>query len=129
MTKNDRRKVLVVDDDPRNRKLMEMLIQADGYAVHSVESGPAALAAVAAEPPALILLDIMMPGMDGFDVLRRLKADPLANGIPVIMVTALDDEASRTRLSAAGASRVITKPVDRWQLRACLVEILGGEGA
>jgi CheY-like chemotaxis protein len=125
MAEDERKKVLVVDDDPRNRKLMEMLIQADGFAVRSVDSGPAALAAVAAEPPEHILLDIMMPGMDGFDVLRRLKADPLVSRIPVVMVTALDDEASRTRLGAAGASRVITKPVDRWALRACLAEFLG----
>lgn len=125
MPEEVRRTVLVVDDDPRNRKLMEMLIQADDFAVRCVDSGQAALAAVADEAPELILLDIMMPGMDGFDVLRRLKADPVANRIPVIMVTALDDEASRTRLSAAGANRVITKPVDRWALRACLEEFLG----
>lgn len=117
--------VLVVDDDPRNRKLMELLIQAEGYPVRSAESGAAALAAVAAEAPGLILLDIMMPDMDGFDVLRRLKADPQASRIPVIMVTALDDDASRMRLGAAGASRVITKPVDRWALKACLREFLG----
>lgn len=121
----DKRKVLVVDDDARNRKLMELLIEAEGYAVGSVASGAAALAAVAATVPSLILLDIMMPDMDGFDVLRRLKADPQASRIPVIMVTALDDDASRMRLGAAGASRVITKPVDRWALKACLNEFLG----
>lgn len=125
MAQDGRGTVLVVDDDPRNRKLMETLIRAEGFAVRSVDSGTAALAAVADEVPGLVLLDIMMPGMDGFDVLRRLKADPLLNGIPVIMVTALDDEASRARLSAAEASRVITKPVDRWVLRAYLREFLG----
>lgn len=125
MAQDDRREILVVDDDRRNRKLLEMLLAADGFAVRSVESGPAALAAVADAPPALILLDIMMPGMDGFEVLRRLKADPAANGIPVVMVTALDDEASRTRLGAAGASRVLTKPIDHWELRACLTGFLG----
>lgn len=129
MAQNGRGTVLVVDDDPRNRKLMVTLIQAEGFAVRSVDSGAAALAAVAEEAPALLLLDVMMPGVDGFDVLRRLKADPQLNGIPVVMVTALDDEASRARLSAGDASRVITKPVDRWVLRACLREFLGeGKG-
>ncbi len=120
-----RKKILVVDDDARNRKLMETLIQAEGYAVQSVDSGPAALAAVAGECPHLILLDIMMPGMDGFEVLRQLKAGAGGKAVPVVMVTALDDEASRTRLSAAGASSVLTKPVDRWALKACLRQLLG----
>jgi CheY-like chemotaxis protein len=126
MSYENRWTVLVVDDDVRNRKLLEMLIRAEGYAASSVESGAAALAAVDSERPGLILLDIMMPGMDGFDVLRRLKADPKAGQIPVVMVTALDDEASRMRLCAAGACQVITKPVDRWVLKACLAEFLNG---
>lgn len=121
----DNRMVLVVDDDARNRKLLELLIQAEGYPVSTADSGATALAAVASAAPGLILLDIMMPDMDGFDVLRRLKADPQASRIPVIMVTALDDDASRMRLGAAGASRVLTKPVDRWALKACLSEFLG----
>lgn len=123
------KKVLVVDDDPRNRKLLETLIAAEGFAAWCVDSGPAALKAVATEAPALILLDLMMPGMDGFDVLRRLKADPATRGIPVVTVTALDDEASRTRLAGAGADRIITKPVDRWVVKACLAEFLGDGGA
>ncbi len=117
--------VLVVDDDPRNRKLLEILVQAEGHTVRSVDSGAAALAAIAEGAPGLVLLDVMMPGMDGFDVLRRLKADPLLSAIPVVMVTALDDDAARARLHAAAASRVITKPVDRWELQACLREFLG----
>lgn len=125
MLPNERTTVLVVDDDARNRKLMELLIQAEGYPVASVASGAAALVAVAADTPGLILLDIMMPDMDGFEVLRRLRADSQASRIPVIMVTALDDEASRMRLGAAGASRVLSKPVDRWALKACLSEFLG----
>ncbi len=118
------RTVLVVDDDARNRKLLETLLRADGYEVQCVADGAGALAAVAARPPDAILLDLMMPGMDGFDVVRRIKADPAAAGIPVVMVTAIDDDASRARLEAAGVSEVLVKPVDRWRLKACLARLL-----
>lgn len=115
--------VLIVDDDPRNRKLLETLLLADGFAVRSVDSGTAALAAIAAAPPDLVLLDLMMPGMDGFEVVRHLKADAAGRRLPVVMVTALDDDASHARLAAAGVKHVLTKPVDRWQLKSCLEEI------
>ncbi|HJV24325.1 MAG TPA: response regulator [Aromatoleum sp.] len=119
--------VLIVDDDPRNRKLIETLLRVDGFDVRAADSGAAALAAVAAALPDLVLLDLMMPGMDGFEVVRRLKADPAASGVPIVMVTALDDAASRARLAAAGVERVLVKPVDRWQLKALMAELLGPE--
>lgn len=119
------KKILVTDDDPRNRKLEETLLRANGYDVRSVESGKASLEAVAVDPPDLILLDLMMPGMDGFEVVRQLKADPATRRIPIIMVTALDDEGSRMRLAAAGVSEVISKPLDRWVLQACIEKLLG----
>ena len=119
------RKILVTDDDPRNRKLQEALLRASGHDVRSVESGRATLAAVAAEPPDLILLDLMMPGMDGFEVVRQLRADPASCHIPIIMVTALDDAGSRARLTAAGVSEVIAKPVDRWVLLTAVDKVLG----
>lgn len=129
MTTEACKKALVVDDDPRNRKLLETLLRSDGMEVRSVASGQAALAAVAAELPDVILLDLMMPGMDGFEVMRCFKADPAIAHIPVIMVTALDDDASRGRLAAAGIGHMITKPVDRWALRACLEGLWGREGS
>lgn len=119
------KKVLVTDDDPFNRKLEETLLQSYGYQVRSVASGRAALEQVALDPPDLILLDLMMPGMDGFDVVRHLKADPATAGIPIIMVTALDDSGSRARLTAAGVFDIITKPLDRWVLQACIHKLLG----
>jgi|APLak6261669570_1056073.scaffolds.fasta_scaffold00319_3 CheY-like chemotaxis protein len=120
-----KKKILITDDDPRNRKLEETLLQANGYEVRSVESGQATLDAVAAELPDLILLDLMMPGMDGFEVVRRLKASPATSRIPIIMVTALDDDGSRRRLAAAGVSEVINKPLDRWALQASIDKLLG----
>lgn len=119
-----RGKVLVVDDDPRNRKLMETLLRAEDFVVSCADSGFAALAAIATLMPDLVVLDLMMPGMDGFELVRRLKADPAACRLPIVMLTALDDEASRARLAAAGVDRILTKPVDRWRLKTCLETLL-----
>ena len=119
--------ILIVDDNRLNHKLLTDILTADGYWVRCAESGPAALAAIAAEAPDLILLDIMMPGMDGFEVVRRLKADATSRPIPIVMVTALDDDGSRARLAAAGVSHMLAKPVDRWQLTALLKSILGDD--
>jgi CheY-like chemotaxis protein len=122
----ENKKILVADDDARNRKLLETLLHADGYLVVAVNSGQATLDAVASDQPDLILLDLMMPGMDGFEVVRRLKSDPDTRDIPVVMVTALDDSGSRLRLLAAGVADLLSKPVDRWQLRERLEQLLGG---
>jgi CheY-like chemotaxis protein len=123
--KNKPQTVLVVDDDALNRKLLETLLRADGYEVSSVDSGAAALEAVISQAPGLVLLDAMMPGMDGFEVARRLKANQATSAIPLVMITALDDAASGTRLSAAGVEAVLNKPVDRWELKSVLIRILG----
>ena len=119
------KKILVADDDSRNRKLLETLLCADGYVVTAVNSGQATLDAVANERPDLILLDLMMPGMDGFEVVRRLKIDADTRDIPIVMVTALDDTGSRLRLLSAGVADLIAKPIDRWQLKERLEQLLG----
>jgi CheY-like chemotaxis protein len=117
--------ILVVDDNSLGRKLTTDMLSADGYRVRCAASGAEALTLIAAETPDLVLLDIMMPGMDGFEVVRRLKSDATTRAIRVIMVTALDDEGSRTRLAAAGINVMLTKPVDRWQLKSLLERTLG----
>jgi CheY-like chemotaxis protein len=116
--------ILVVDDNPLSRKLMTDMLSADGHHVRCAASGAEALTLIAAEIPNLVLLDIMMPEMDGFEVVRRLKADGTTRGIPIVMVTALDDAGSRARLIAAGVDVMLTKPVDRWQLRSLLERTL-----
>jgi CheY-like chemotaxis protein len=123
------KKILVADDDARNRKLLETLLNSDGYQVAAVNSGQAALSAVAGDKPDLVMLDLMMPGMDGFEVLRRLKGSADWQDIPVVMVTALDDAGSRARMNAAGAADLLIKPVDRWKLKETLVRLLGGSHA
>jgi CheY-like chemotaxis protein len=92
--------------------------------VRNAKSGLEALNAIAEAQPDVVLLDIMMPGIDGFEVVRRLKSDKKTLMLPIIMVTALDDEGSRARLAAAGINVMLTKPIDRWELRSLLAHIL-----
>lgn len=108
--------ILVVDDEPQNRKLLEAMLQPEGYLTLSAANGADALARIAEHAPDLILLDIMMPGMDGYQVAKTLKADPATANIPIIMVTALDDPSTRLAGLNAGAEDFLTKPVDRAEL-------------
>jgi CheY-like chemotaxis protein len=95
--------VLIVDDEPHNRQLLEVMLAPDGYLLQTAASGEEALAILAKRPPDLVLLDVMMPGVDGFEVTARIKQDPATRNIPVIMITALDDRHARMRGLSAGA--------------------------
>ena len=108
--------VLIVDDDLPNRKLLEMLLRSEGYHTLTAANGEQALASIAERAPDLILLDIRMPGMDGCQVARKLKANPATSNIPIIMVTAQDDRSARLSGLNAGAEEFLTKPVDRAEL-------------
>ncbi|MBK7473885.1 MAG: EAL domain-containing protein [Betaproteobacteria bacterium] len=108
--------ILIVDDEVQNRKLLEALLRPEGYRTRSAASGEAALAAVAESAPDLILLDVMMPGMDGHQVAGILKADPATAHIPIVMVTAQTDREARLAGLNAGAEEFLTKPVDRAEL-------------
>lgn len=105
-------RVLVVDDTPLNVKLLVAKLAAEYYLVESAVDGPSAIAAVKTFQPDIVLLDVMMPGMDGFEVCRRLKSDRASAHIPIVMVTALSDQADRIRGLDAGADDFLTKPVD-----------------
>jgi two-component system, cell cycle response regulator len=109
-------KILVVDDIPANVKLLEARLQAEYFQVVTALNGQDALAICAEGGVDLILLDIMMPGMDGFEVCTRLKADPSTAHIPVVIVTALDQPADRIRGLEAGADDFLTKPANDLQL-------------
>ena len=105
-------RVLVVDDIPANVKLLEAKLGAEYFDVVTAGSGPEALRKVEEEKPDIILLDVMMPGMDGFEVCQRIKSNPATAHLPVIMVTALDHPSDRVRGLEAGADAFLTKPVD-----------------
>lgn len=116
--------ILIVDDDERNRKLLDVFARADGHVTVSAESGAEALALAASRRPQLILLDLMMPGMDGFEFTRRLKENPVTRAIPIMIVSALDDVASQQRIVASGVDDFIRKPVDRWELSLRICRLL-----
>lgn len=108
--------ILIVDDEPQNRKLLEALLHPEGYRTQVAADGEQALASVASDPPDLILLDVMMPDMDGYQVAATLKANPATASIPIVMVTALIDRDARLAGLTAGAEDFLTKPVDRAEL-------------
>jgi putative two-component system response regulator len=116
--------VLVVDDDPVVRRLTRQLLSRITEAVHAVSNGEDALRVAPQLDPDLILLDVNMPDLDGFEVCKRLRADPATREIPIIMVTALNDRESRLRGLDAGADDFISKPYDRMELRTRVRTIL-----
>lgn len=114
---NERPKILAVDDLPQNVRLLQAVLAPQGYAVLAAASGPEALDKAAMERPDLVLLDIHMPGMNGYEVCRRLREDPASRFLPVVMITSSDTEA-RLHALEAGADDFITKPFDQQELLA-----------
>ena len=108
--------ILIVDDELQNRKLLVTLLRPEGYCTRTAANGEDALASIAQSAPDLILLDIMMPGMDGYQVARSLKSDPATSNIPIVMITALIDRSARLAGLDAGVEDFLTKPVDRAEL-------------
>ena len=119
-----RARILIVDDEADNRELLEVVLVHEGFVTESVAGGEEALASVAREPPDLILLDIMMPGMNGYDVAVKIKADPATRNIPVLMMSALDDRSARTLAATAGADAFFSKPMRRVDICARVREYL-----
>jgi PAS domain S-box-containing protein len=108
--------ILIVDDDRQNRRLLEVMLTEKNFLLQTAESGEEALALVSRQLPDLILLDVMMPGMDGNEVASRLKLNPATKNIPIIMVTALHNHDARMVALRAGAADFLTKPVDHAEL-------------
>lgn len=104
--------VLIVDDEEQNRTLLRDPLEAHGYEIAEAVDGAQALRSIAERRPDVVLLDVMMPGMDGFEVCRRMKLDAGATPLPVLLVTALSDRKERLMGIAAGANDFLTKPVD-----------------
>lgn len=110
--------ILVVDDTPANLKLLTSMLSTQGYRVHVAPNGRLAIQSVQEQPPALILLDVLMPGIDGFEVCRRLQLCPASAGIPIIFLSALDGTGSKTRAFAAGGVDYVTKPFEEIEVLA-----------
>lgn len=108
--------VLIVDDELRNIKLLKAMLSLEEYDLQEAGNGEEALGMVACRNPDLILLDVMMPGLDGFEVCRRIKQDEKTRAIPIVMVTALREREHRLRALEAGADDFISKPVDQTEL-------------
>ena len=116
-------KILVVDDQPKNVKLLADILAVKGYEVTTSASGEDALAKMKATPPDIVLLDVMMPGMNGYEVCRAVRADPALRALPVVLVTALDPS-ERAKGLEAGADDFLTKPISQPELLARVRSLL-----
>jgi CheY-like chemotaxis protein len=118
------KRVLVVDDNPTNLKLVSFLVRASGYDVETAADAEQALAAIRANPPALILMDLQLPGIDGIELTRRLKADAATRDIRIVAVTAYAMKGDQEKALAAGCDAYVTKPIDTRALPALIAEQL-----
>jgi two-component system cell cycle response regulator len=117
-------RVLIVDDNRPNVELLQAHLESAGYEVATAFTGEEALASVASQSPDIILLDIMMPGMSGYEVCRRLKATPDTKGIPVVMVTALHELEDVEKAVEVGADDFLMKPIHKHELFARVKSML-----
>ena len=109
-------RVLIVDDDPLIRRLLQVNFRLEGFDVDTAAEGEESLEKARADHPDAIVMDVMMPGMDGWEVCRRLKEDESLSGIPVVLLSARSDDDERDRGEAAGIAEYVTKPFDPGEL-------------
>jgi CheY-like chemotaxis protein len=121
--------VLIVDDNAANLKLARVLLKSDGYAVHTATTAEAALDVMHDVRPDVILMDLQMPGMDGFELTRVLKLDPATRAIPIIAMTAYAMKGDEEKAIRAGCDEYVTKPIDTRALLALVARcVRAGSG-
>ncbi len=113
-------RVMIVEDEPHIVESLSFLLTREGFDVRAMDDGAAALRALEAEPPDVLVLDVMLPGLDGFELLRRLRAAPALKSLPVLMLTAKGQRRDREIAEAAGADRFMTKPFSNAELVAAV---------
>jgi len=118
-------RILIVDDNPTNLKLVSYLVKASGYEVDTAADAEAAMVAIASQRPALILMDLQLPGIDGLELTRRLKAAPSTAAIKIVAVTAYAMQGDEERALAAGCDGYVTKPIDTRALPVLIARQLG----
>ncbi len=116
--------ILVVDDNALNLKLLRLLLRAEGYEVHTSGDAEEALTVLASAQPRIILMDLQLPGIDGLELTRRLKADPATRTIVILATTAYAMKGDEDKALAAGCDGYLTKPIDANALRAILAGYL-----
>ncbi len=120
--------ILIVDDNPSNMKLMTFLLEKSGYEVRTAVDAGEVFATLSDFRPRLILMDLQLPGIDGFEITRRIKADPRMKGVVIIAITAYAMKGDEQRALAAGCDAYVTKPIDTRALPQLLERHLGASG-
>ncbi len=118
--------ILIVDDNPTNLKLVTYLMRAHGYDVRTATDADSALAAIRERKPRLVLMDVQLPGVDGLELTRRLKADPETKTIAILAVTAYAMKGDQEKAIAAGCDGYVTKPIDTRKLPDLVARFMGG---
>jgi DNA-binding response OmpR family regulator len=117
-------KILVIEDDPNQSRFLTHIFEKEGYEVLSAANGLQGLRKAKEENPSILILDVMLPGLDGFEVCHRLKAEPATAGLPIIMMSAKGQDTDKSTALKVGANEFFAKPVDRVVLLAKIKELL-----
>ena len=122
-------RILIIEDNEKNRKLVRDVLQFKGYETVETETAEDGIALAQADPPALILLDIQLPGIDGIEAFHRLRADSRTDAIPILAVTASAMVEDRNRIKEAGFEGYVSKPIDVQEFLATVAAVLEARGA
>lgn len=119
------KRVLLIEDEPNIIEAISFILSRDGFTVHTHEDGETAIAKVKAAPPDMIILDVMLPGKSGFEILRELRADSANSTLPILMLTARGQEKDREQAMRLGADHFMTKPFSNSEVRDQVRALIG----